>query len=126
MLKAIGPKLAFPISPAVVAGDFFFATNLPVDLLTGNFVNGAIEVQTRQVLSNLESLLKEAGGALSDVAQITFYLTDAKDVQGMNKAYGEFFTREPYQSRATVVVRELVGPVGMRVEATAQAYLKPA
>jgi len=124
MLKAVGPKVSFPISPAVVAGDFFFSTNVPVDLQTGNFVNGPIEVQTKQVLSNLESLLKAAGGALSDVAQITFYLTDVKDVAGMNKAYGEFFTREPYPSRATLVVRELVGPPGMRVEATAQAYLK--
>jgi len=110
MLKAVGPKVAFPISPAIVAGDLFFATTLPVDLLTGNFVNGAIEVQTRQVLANLESLLKQAGGGLADVAQITFYLTDAKDVPGMNRAYGEFFTKEPYPSRATVVVRELVGP----------------
>ncbi|MGD0722201.1 MAG: RidA family protein [Roseiarcus sp.] len=124
MLKAVGPKVAFPISPAIVAGDLFFATTLPVDLLTGNFVNGAIEVQTRQVLANLESLLKQAGGGLADVAQITFYLTDAKDVPGMNRAYGEFFTKEPYPSRATVVVRELVGPTGMRVEAIAQACLK--
>jgi 2-iminobutanoate/2-iminopropanoate deaminase len=123
MLKAVGPKVAFAISPAIVAGDMFFATTLPVDLLTGNFVNGAIEVQTRQVLANLESLLKQAGGGLADVAQITFYLTDPKDVPGMNKAYGEFFTTEPYPSRATIVVRELVGPAGMRVEAIAQACL---
>ena len=41
----------------------------------------------------------------------------------MNKVYAEFFTKEPYPSRATVVVRELVGPPGIRVEATAQAYL---
>jgi 2-iminobutanoate/2-iminopropanoate deaminase len=126
MLKAVGPKVSFPISPAVLAGNLFFSTNVPVDLQTGNFVNGSIEVQTRQVLANLEALLKEAGGAMSDIAQITFYLTDAKDVTGMNKAYGEFFTKEPYPSRATLVVRELVGPAGMRVEATAQAYRKSA
>jgi 2-iminobutanoate/2-iminopropanoate deaminase len=126
MLKAVGPKVSFPISPAVVAGDQFYATTLPVDLKTGNFVNGSIETQTRQVLANLDSLLKEAGGSLSDIAQITFYLIDAKDVAGMNKSYGEFFTREPYPSRATLIVRELVGPPGMRVEAVAQAYLKSA
>ena len=126
MLKAVGPKVSFPISPAVIAGHQFYATTLPVDLKTGNFVNGPIEVQTRQVLANLEFLLKEAGGSLADIAQITFYLTDPKDVTGMNKSYSEFFTKEPYPSRATLIVRELVGPTGMRVEATAQAYLKTA
>jgi 2-iminobutanoate/2-iminopropanoate deaminase len=123
MMKAIGPRISFPISPAVVAGNLFFATNVPVDLETGSFVGGPIEAQTRQVLSNLEALLKEAGGKLSDVAQITFYLVDAKDVIGMNKVYSEFFTREPYPSRATVVVHELIGPPGIRIETTAQAYL---
>jgi reactive intermediate/imine deaminase len=123
MLKAIGPKVSFPISPAVVAGNLFFATNVPVDLKTGNFVGGSVETQTRQVLSNLQSFLKEAGGNLSDVVQITFFLVDAKDVLGMNKVYNEFFTNEPYPSRATLVVRELIGPAGMRIEITAQAYL---
>jgi 2-iminobutanoate/2-iminopropanoate deaminase len=101
MLKAIGPKVSLPISPAVVAGNLFFATNVPVDLKTGNFVGGPVETQARQVLGNLESFLKEAGGDLSDVVQITFFLTDPKDVQGMNKVYNEFFREEPYPSRAT-------------------------
>jgi 2-iminobutanoate/2-iminopropanoate deaminase len=123
MLKAIGPKVSLPISPAVVAGDLFFATNVPVDLKTGNFVGGPVETQARLVLSNLESFLKEAGGELSNVVQITFFLVDPKDVQGMNKVYNEFFRDEPYPSRATLVVRELIGPAGMRIETTAQAYL---
>jgi 2-iminobutanoate/2-iminopropanoate deaminase len=123
MIKAVGPKISFPISPAIVAGNLFFATSVPVDLQTGNFAGGPIEAQTRQILSNLQTLLGEAGGSLANVAQITFYLIDAKDVAGMNKVYAEFFTKEPYPSRATVVVRELVGPPGIRVEATVQAYL---
>ena len=123
MLKAIGPRVSLPISPAVVAGNLFFATNVPVDLKTGNFVGGSVETQTRQILANLEAFLKEAGGDLSDVVQITFFLIDAKDVSGMNKVYNEFFKDEPYPSRATLVVRELIGPMGMRVETTTQAYL---
>jgi 2-iminobutanoate/2-iminopropanoate deaminase len=123
MIKAVGPRISFPISPAVVAGNIFFATNVPVDLQTGNFVGGSIEAQTRQVLGNLEALLREAGGSLADVAQITVYLIDAKDVVGMNKVYAEFFAKEPYPSRATVVVNELIGPPDIRVEITAQAYL---
>ena len=123
MIKAVGPKISFPISPAVVAGNIFFATNVPVDLQSGHFVGGPIETQARQVFGNLEALLKEAGGSLSDVAQLTIYLTDAKDVAGMNKVYAEFFAKEPYPSRATMVVNELIGPPGIRIETTTQAYL---
>jgi 2-iminobutanoate/2-iminopropanoate deaminase len=123
MLKVIGPRVSLPISPAVVAGNLFFATNVPVDLKTGNFVGGSVETQTRQVLANLEAFLKEAGGDLSDVVQITFFLIDSKDVPGMNKVYNEFFRDEPHPSRATLVVRELIGPAGMRIETTTQAYL---
>lgn len=124
MLKSVGPQLSFPISPAVVAGDLFFATNIPVDLKTGNFVDGPIETQARQALGNLDYLLKEVGGSLADVVQITFFLIDARDVAGMNKVYNEFFKAPPYPSRATIVARELIGPAGMRIEATAQACLK--
>ncbi|MGO8799521.1 MAG: RidA family protein [Roseiarcus sp.] len=124
MLKSVGPNVSFPISPAIVAGNLFFATNVPVDLETGNFIDGSIETQARQALGNLDYLLKEAGGSLADVVQITFFLIDAKDVAGMNKVYNEFFKAPPYPSRATIVARELIGPPGMRIEATAQAYLK--
>ncbi len=124
MLKSVGPNVSFPISPAIVAGNLFFATNVPVDLETGNFIDGSIETQARQALGNLDYLLKEAGGSLADVVQITFFLIDAKDVAGMNKVYNEFFKAPPYPSRATSVARELIGPPGMRIEATAQAYLK--
>jgi 2-iminobutanoate/2-iminopropanoate deaminase len=123
MIRAVGPKISFSISPAVVGGNLFFSTSVPVDLLSGTFVGGPIETQTRQVFTNLESLLKEAGGSLADVAQITLFLVDAKDAVGMNKVYAEFFTGEPFPSRATVVVRELIGPAGMRIEATVQAFL---
>jgi 2-iminobutanoate/2-iminopropanoate deaminase len=124
MLKSVGPNVSFSISPAVVAGNLFFATNVPVDLETGNFIDGPIETQARRALGNLDFLLKQAGGSLADVVQITFFLIDAKDAAGMNKIYNEFFKAPPYPSRATIVARELIGPAGMRIEATAQACLK--
>jgi 2-iminobutanoate/2-iminopropanoate deaminase len=39
----------------------------------------------------------------------------------MNEVYTEYFS-QPFPSRATVVVKELLSP-GMRVELIAQAYL---
>jgi 2-iminobutanoate/2-iminopropanoate deaminase len=124
MAKAVGPQTIHQISAAILAGGVLHATVIPVDLESGAFVDGAIEVQARQAFQNLQALLREAGGELDHVAHLTIYLIDSKDLSGLNTVYKEFFFREPYPARATVVVRELVGPPGLRIEVTAQAHLK--
>jgi 2-iminobutanoate/2-iminopropanoate deaminase len=123
MTKAVGPQTVHPISHAVVAGGVLLATVIPVDLETGGFVDGPIEAQARQTFKNLQTLLRQAGGELDSVMHVTIYLIDSKDLPGLNGVYKEFFVREPYPARATVIVRELVGPAGLRIETTAHAYL---
>lgn len=124
MAKAVGPKTLHQISAAVRAGDMIFATNIPVDLQSGAFIDGSIETQARQVFRNLEILLRQASGELRHVVQLTVYLVDSKDLSGLNAVYKEFFTSEPYPTRATVIVRELVGPPGLRIATTAHAYVE--
>lgn len=87
-------------------------------------VGGDITQQMRRTLSNLKQAIEAGGGTLRDVAQVTIYLVHASDFAGMNEVYKEFFT-EPYPSRATVVVKELIGPT-MRVEIIAHANLAKA
>jgi 2-iminobutanoate/2-iminopropanoate deaminase len=123
MTKAVGPQTVHPISHAVAAGSLLLATVIPVDLDTGGFVDGPIEAQARQTFKNLQTLLRQAGGELENVVHVTIYLVDSKDLPGLNGVYKEFFVREPYPARATVIVRELVGPAGLRIETTAHAYL---
>jgi 2-iminobutanoate/2-iminopropanoate deaminase len=122
-VKAVGPQTIHQISAAVIAGGVLYATVIPVDLTSGAFVDGPIESQARRTFQNLQILLREAGGDLDQVVHLTLYLIDANDLPGLNSVYKEFFFREPYPARATVVVRELVGPRGLRIEATAQAYI---
>jgi enamine deaminase RidA (YjgF/YER057c/UK114 family) len=121
--KAVGPQTNHKISAAVVAGGVMYATVIPVDLQSGIFVDGPIESQARQAFRNLQSLLREAGGDLDHVLHLTIYLIDSDDLAGLNTVYKEIFLREPYPARATVIVRELVGPPGLRIEATAHAYI---
>ena len=126
MARALGPKTNHQISVAVLAGDTLHATIIPVDLTSGAFIDGPIEVQARQTFQNLQALLREAGGDLEHVVHLTIYIVDAKDLAGLNAVYLEFFVREPYPARATVVARELVGPPGLRLQTTVQARLKDA
>mgnify|MGYP003551339439 CR=1 FL=1 len=68
-----------------------------------------------------EQAIEAAGGTLADVAQVMIYLVHSTDFARMNEVYKEYFS-PPYPSRATVVVKELMGPT-MRVEIVAHANL---
>lgn len=110
-----------PVNGTVKAGDVIYTAQVPRDPRTGEMVEGDITVQMRQTLANLKQAVEAGGGRLEDIVQILIYLVDAADGPAMNEVYREFF-KQPYPSRATVVVKELMGPT-MRVELIAHAHL---
>ena len=75
----------------------------------GNLVGkGDVVAQTRQVLANIESVLRVAGASLSDVAATTVYLKELSDFEAFNRAYAEVFG-DHRPARATVGA-EMVRP----------------
>lgn len=98
-----------------------YTTQIPKDPQTGAIVPGDIKVQTRRTLANLKQSMEAAGGSLQDIVSVLIFLVDSQDASAMNEVYAEFFS-EPYPTRATVVVKELLG-AGTRVEIQAQACL---
>ncbi len=116
------PQAVGPYSQAVKAGGFIFLSGqIPLDPATGTLVQGGVAAETRQVLRNIEAVLKDAGAGLNDVVKTTVYLKDISRFAEMNNAYAEFFV-EPYPARATVEVRDL--PKGASVEIDAVAVAK--
>lgn len=106
------PKVAIPTGPystATKSGNMLFlAGTVSIDA-SGNVVGGDdIKAQTRQVLENINEVLKAAGGRLADVTKTTVYLTDFSNYGGMNEVYRQYFADAP-PARATVKV-ELVDP----------------
>jgi len=73
-----------------------------VTLEGGEVVFYDIEIQTRQVIKNLETVLAEAGCTLRQVVDVTVFLADMKDFPAYNKIYGEFFNFENLPARTTV------------------------
>ncbi len=110
-----------PLNGTVRAGALLFSSHIPKDPATAAIVQGDIAVQTRRMLANLEQSVEAAGGTLRDVTQVVVYLVDAKDFAGFNAVYREVFS-DPYPSRSTVVVKELLAP-GMLIECLAYAVL---
>lgn len=103
-----------PYSHAVVAGDMLFCSGqTPIDPVSGALVEGGIGAQTRQCLTNLFSVLEEAGLGPEHVVKVNVYLTDMADFEAMNTAYRLMF-EEPHPARTTVAVAGL--PLGAAVE----------
>lgn len=68
-----------------------------------------IEVQTKQVFTNIEKLLDSVGSQMSDVAKITAYLINSADYPAYTLIRSQTFA-EPGPASATVIVKELVDP----------------
>lgn len=117
----IAPSSA-PINDAVRAGKHVWLVAIAEDPVTGEIVDGGIDVQARRCIENLEIAIKAAGGSLRNIVMVQIFLVDSADAAGMNVVYREFFTEQPYPVRATVVVKELLAS-GLRIEITATGVL---
>jgi 2-iminobutanoate/2-iminopropanoate deaminase len=90
-----------PYSPAVIAGGLVFLSGQrPVNPQTGELAVG-FAAQARQVLCNIESVLRAAGSGLDDVVRVGVHLADLASFAEFNEIYSEFFA-EPYPARTTV------------------------
>lgn len=113
------PAAIGPFSQAIEAnGMVFVSGQLPIDPATGEFAGSDIVSQVKQSLTNIASVLKEAGLEMSDVVKTTVLLQNMSDFAAMNEVYASFF-REPYPARAAFEVVKL--PKGALVEIEAIA-----
>jgi 2-iminobutanoate/2-iminopropanoate deaminase len=108
------PKALGPYSVGIKAGHFVFASGQAgLDPVTNNLVEGGVEAETRQVLTNLKHVLEAAGTSMDKVVKTSVFLIDMNDFSKMNAIYGEFFKADP-PARTTVQVAGL--PKGAVVE----------
>jgi 2-iminobutanoate/2-iminopropanoate deaminase len=108
------PKAIGPYAQAIKANGFLYtAGQIPIDPKTGNFVEGGIGAQTRQVLENLRAVLQAGGSSLDRVIKATVFLKNMADFAAMNEVYAQYLgSAKP--ARSTVAVAEL--PRGALVE----------
>ncbi len=108
-----------PYSQAIEAGAHVFASGqIPINS-RGQIVEGSIEIQTEQVLKNLEEVFKAANVSLEQVVKTTVFLKDMNDFSKMNEVYSRFFSKHP-PARSTIAVLQL--PKNARIEIEAIAY----
>ncbi len=115
------PAAIGPYSQAVRHGSWIFCSGqVPIDPNTGALVPGDIRQQTKQVMKNLDAVLKEGGAGFEHVVKTTIYLANLADFAAVNEIYAEAFPQNP-PARATVQVAAL--PLRARVEIDAIAVI---
>lgn len=95
------PTPGGPYSHAVsAAGLVFLSGQRPQNPATGE-IPDEVDAQTRQVLTNITSVLRTCGCNLADVVKVQVHLADLGDFDRVNEVYKEFF-QPPYPARTTV------------------------
>ncbi len=113
------PAALGPYSQAIRAnGVIYVSGQLGINPPTGELVEEDIRAQTRQALTNIQAILKEAGTDLSAVVKTTVLLRDIGDFTAMNEVYAEFFT-QPYPARAAFQVAALPKNAMVEIECIA-------
>ena len=113
------PGAVGPYSQGIATDGFVFtAGQIPVNPATGKIEAETIEDQTRQVLSNVDAVLRAAGSGLHRIVKMTVFMTDLGNFQAMNGVYAEFFPSDP-PARSAVQVVAL--PLGVQIEMEAVA-----
>jgi 2-iminobutanoate/2-iminopropanoate deaminase len=101
------------LSQAVVSNGLIFTSGFIHVSPDGEMVEGSTEDKFKQVMSNIEEVLKAGGADLNDILKATIYVTDISILGDLNKLYVTYF-EEPYPVREAVCVKDL--PLGASIE----------
>lgn len=114
------PAAIGPYSQAIKVNGMIFTSGQIAITPSGELVDRDIKRQTRQVLTNLQNILAEAGSTLNDVIKVTIFLEDMSDFGIVNVIYAEYFG-DHKPARSTVAVKTLPKNVMVEMDVIATA-----
>lgn len=113
-----GPPAVGPYSHAARGGGLLFLSGQIPLRADGTLVTGDVRDQARQVMDNLDAVLRAAGAGWGDVLKCTIFLSSMDHFAAVNEVYGERFPSDP-PARATFAVAGLPRGVDVEIEAIA-------
>jgi 2-aminomuconate deaminase len=113
------------------AGDFLFVSGTSSRRADNTFAGASadaagtatidVAAQTRAVIENIRDVLASEGAALTDLVDVTCFLTNMNDFGAYNAAYGEYFNEANGPARTTVAAHALPHPL-IAIEIKGTAY----
>ena len=98
-----------PFSDATEYNGLLFLTGqIGKDHKAGKMVEGGIQAETRQVLTNIKDVLEANGSDMNHVLKCTVILSDIEDFSAMNEVYRTFFV-ENKPARTTFAANLVAG-----------------
>lgn len=101
MTRTIIATGAAPAAPASysqavkAAGLVFVSGTAPIDPATGRIVEGSVQAQVAQCLTNIAAILKEAGSSLGRAVSATLIIADDEDFAPANEEWERWFPSDP-------------------------------
>ena len=109
------PSPVGPYNQAILFNNTLYASGqIAINPLNNQIINEDIEAETKQVMDNLNEVLKEAKMDFSNVVKCTIFLKDMNDFESVNQIYSTFFNEKDAPARETVEVSML--PKNVNVE----------
>ena len=104
------PVAEYPMGVEVSGGrTVYVAGQIALDA-DGNLIGeGDFRAQARQVLGNVQAIIEDAGGSISDIVKMTTFLTDMAHYDEFKAVRAEFL-KPPYPAATLVEVSSLVRP----------------
>lgn len=110
-----------PYSQAISTGNMLFVSGqIALNPLTQTIDAKNIAEESRQVMSNIQAILKEAGMSFHNIVKTTIYLSDMALFAEVNEIYASYFTSN-FPARETLAVKGL--PKNVNVEISVIAAL---
>ena len=113
------PAAIGPYSQAIKANGFLFVSGQIPLTSNGELAGDDIKTQTKQVLKNLKSILKEAHLSLKDTVKTTIFLKNMDDFSVVNEIYAQAF-KEHKPARSTIEISKLPKDVLVEIELIAK------
>ncbi len=115
--KAIDFNPQMPFSQGVVAGNTLYVAGQQGPK-GGKLEGVSIEDQTANTIAAIQKIVEKAGFKMTDLVNVTVFITDLDDVPKMNEVYKKLMPN-PKPARATVKVAGLIGNAKIEISAIA-------
>lgn len=109
-----------PYNQAILSGNMLYISGqIAINPETNELVTRTIVDETKQVMENLNAILKEAGMNFENVIKTSIFVSDMNNFSQINEVYGEYFNQETAPARETVEVANLPKFVNVEISAIA-------